>query len=188
MISLAFIAAVLCEPAQAGTVQGRVSHGSVSADLVVSIDVVGVKLEAPKKHAVLNQKNMTFEPHVLAIQRGTTVDFYNSDPVNHNVFSPDGETYNLGTWSRGTTRTHTFDNAGVYVQLCSLHPEMEGFVVVLDTPFFAVTDSDGHYEIEGVPAGQHVVHVWGSSLSRRDLKRTFEVKVEGETTTLDLVW
>jgi hypothetical protein len=80
------------------------------------------------------------------------------------VFSPDYEKYNLGTWPQGQTKDHTFDKCAkapcAYVQLCRVHPEMEGYVVVLQNPFFAVTGADGHYKIDNVPAGNYSVGVW----------------------------
>ena len=84
--------------------------------------------------------------------------FLNSDPTPHNVFSPDCEKYNLGTWPQGQSKDHAFAKCTkfpcVYTQLCRVHPEMEGFVVVLQNPYFAVSDKDGHFEIKGVPAGR----------------------------------
>jgi hypothetical protein len=107
---------------------------------------------------------MKFVPHVLPIMVGTTVRFLNSDPTQHNVFSPDYEKYNLGTWPQGQTKDHTFDKCAkapcAYVQLCRVHPEMEAYVVVLQNPFFAVTGADGHYKIDDVPPGNYSLGVW----------------------------
>ena len=79
---------------------------------------------------------------MVAIQAGTTVRFVNDDPEPHDVYSPEGR-YNLGVWPTGETKDFVFEKPGVYRQLSNIHPDMLGFVVVLDTPFYAVTDEDG---------------------------------------------
>lgn len=90
--------------------------------------------------------------------------FLNSDPTPHNVFSPDNEKYNLGTWPRGQTKEYAFTACKkfpcVYTQLCRVHPEMEGYVVVLQNPYFATTTPDGKYEIKDVPPGSYQLAVW----------------------------
>ena len=91
----------------------------------------------------MDQKNLAFVPHVLPVVVGTTVDFLNSDQVLHNVFTPDkcAGKFNLGTWPKGETRSVKFDQTGCSpVMLCNVHPEMEGFVVVLQNPYAGVTD------------------------------------------------
>jgi len=104
----------------------------------------------------------------VPILAGTTVQFLNSDLTPHNVFSPDHEKYNLGTWPQGQTKDHVFKTCAKapcsYVQLCRVHPEMEGYIVVLQNPFFAVTGADGHYKIENVPPGSYSLGVWQSKL------------------------
>jgi hypothetical protein len=101
---------------------------------------------------------------VLPVIAGATVRFLNDDPTAHNVFSPDNEKFNLGTWPQGQTKEYTFSKCtkfpSVYTLLCRVHPEMEGFIVVLQNPFFAVTGKDGRYTIEGVPAGSYTLAVW----------------------------
>ncbi len=115
---------------------------------------------APKKNAQMDQKNQTFLPFILPVVKGTTVEFLNNDNTGHNVFSPDGEEYNLGTWPKGEVRTYTFNKEGVYTQLCKLHPSMLAYVVVLQNPFFAVTKDDGSFKLTNVPPGTYTVKVW----------------------------
>jgi hypothetical protein len=114
----------------------------------------------------MDQRSMKFTPVVLPILVGTTVRFLNSDPTQHNVFTPDYEKYNLGTWPQGQTKDQVFAKCAkapcAYVQLCRIHPEMEAYVVVLQNPYFAVTGSDGHYRIENVPPGAYSVGVWAA--------------------------
>jgi plastocyanin len=145
----------------AGT--AKVTGVASSADAVVYIQQVPGTFPAGKA-VEMDQRKMQFIPHVLAVVAGTTVKFLNSDPTPHNVFSPDIEKYNLGTWPQGQTKDYTFNKCTkfpcVYTQLCRVHTEMEGFVVVLQNPFFAVTDKDGHYTIQNVSPGSYTLAVW----------------------------
>jgi plastocyanin len=167
-----------------GGVSGTITAKGLrsSADLVVSLQAAGLKVTPPAKPVELDQKTMLFLPHVLPVVVGTTVQFLNSDAVAHNVFSPEGK-YNLGTWPQGETRDHKFDKPGVYTQLCRVHPEMEGYVVVLDTPYFAVTDKAGAFAIKDVPAGTYTLTVWSEKLKGAQQKVTVE---DGKTQTVTL--
>lgn len=144
----------------AGTVKVRGLRDS--ANVVVSLGGVnGTTIPAPK-HAVMDQKSLTFEPHILAVYKGTTVDFPNSDKVRHNVYSPAGSVkrFNLGTYPAGTSKSEEFDAPGIVPLACNVHSEMSGYIVVLDTPYFAITDKFGRFSIKGVPPGKYVVHTW----------------------------
>jgi plastocyanin len=101
----------------AGDIKGKVKAKGAknSGNAVVYIDAIpGKSFEPPKEHAKMDQKNMTFIPHVLPILAGTAVDYLNSDDVLHNVFSPDkcAQKFNLGTWPKGQIRSYTFKEAG----------------------------------------------------------------------------
>lgn len=167
-----------------GTVSGAVTASSLRtpAGIVVSLHATGVVAAPEPKPAEMDQKDMTFEPHVLAITKGTTVKFLNSDAVAHNVFSPEGA-YDLGAWQQGESKEHTFAKTGAFTQLCRLHPEMEGFVVVLDTPYFAVTGRDGRFEIDDVPAGRYTLETWSEKL--KPVKETVTVE-SGKTATANV--
>jgi plastocyanin len=167
-----------------GAVEGRVTTGGLSAHAaVVSLEAPGLATAAPSAPVSMDQKGFTFVPHLLAIVRGSTVRFLNGDPEPHNVYSPEGR-YDLGTWGRGDAREHTFDMPGVYTQRCSLHPEMVSYVVVLGTPYFAITDSAGRFDIRDVDTGTYKLVVW----SRRSEGLEREVTVApGRTLRLDLV-
>lgn len=166
----------LTHAASAGTLTGTVKLKGDSP-AVVYVETAPGSFAPPSAHAHIDQKGMTFIPYLLPILAGTTVDFLNSDTVNHNVFSPDNEGYNLGTWSKGQTRAYTFKKPGVYTQLCSIHPEMEAFVVVLTNPYFAVTDKDGSFKITDIPDGHYVLKVFGKKLKKADKEKKFPVDV-----------
>ncbi len=149
---------------QAGTISGKVS--GVAGESVVYVDTIqGKTFPAPTQQPVIDQKGLMFQPHILAVEQGTTVEFLNSDSVAHNVFwiSVGGNKklgHNLGTWPKGEKRPFKFDNPGAVPLLCNVHPEMSGYVVVSPTPYFATTDKSGEYKIENVPDGSYTVVAW----------------------------
>ena len=171
--------------AQSGTVTGTVTATGLrtNADIVISLQAPGLKPTPATKRTEMDQKNMTFTPHVLPVVTGTTVKFLNSDPLGHNVFSPEGN-YNLGTWPQGETKEQKFDKPGVYTQLCRVHSEMEAFVVVLDTPYFATTDKTGAFEIKNVPPGTYTLVAWSEKLKGAKQPLTVEA---GKPATVNLV-
>lgn len=149
----------------AGDIHGRVTaEGQTdSADAVVYVSKGAASaFPPPKEHAIMNQGNRVFLPHVLPVLVGTTVDFLNADPYLHNVFSPEAcaDKFNLGTFGKGEKKSHTFKKDCFAPLLCIVHPEMEAFIAVLPTPYFAVTKADGSYEIANVPDGSYTVKVW----------------------------
>ena len=150
--------------ASAGSISGKVS--GVSGKSVVYVDTIaGKTFPAPTQHPVMDQKGLLFSPHILVVEEGTTVDFLNSDNVQHNVFWPSigGDKkagHNLGTWPKGEKKSFQFNDVGVASLLCNVHPEMNGYIVVSPTPYFAVTDKSGNYEIKNVPPGKYTLKTW----------------------------
>ncbi len=188
LLMLTFAVGAIPASARAnGVIEGTVSHPRGTADLVVFVANVPGQFP-PSRDQRMDQKKMTFVPHVLPVVVGTTVSFTNSDAVGHNVYSPDNETYNLGTWPKGESRPYTFKKTGVYTQLCSIHPEMQAFIIVLQNPFFAVTKAGGHFTIPNVPPGEYVLKVWGEKLKKADKERSFPVKVTTGKTTVTLAF
>ncbi len=175
------VTAALALGAHAGTIGGKVS--GVAGESVVYVDTVaGKTFPAPTQSPVIDQKGLLFQPHIVAVQAGTTVQFLNSDSVAHNVFwtSVGGNKklgHNLGTWPKGEKRPFKFDNPGAVALLCNVHPEMSGYVVVSPTPYFAVTDKSGEYKIENVPDGSYSVVAWHEGAKNS----TKPVAVSGDT-------
>src|ERR1700757_3489844 len=164
-----FLAALsLASVAKAGDVKGKVAvQGLKSAgNIVVYVDAIpGKKFDPPSQHVTIDQRQMAFVPKVAAVMQGTTVDFLNSDSVAHNVYWPSvgGNkklAHNLGTWPKGERKAFQFNDLGVASLLCNVHPEMSGYVVVVPTPYFAVTDKDGNFEIKNIPSGKYTVKTW----------------------------
>jgi plastocyanin len=133
---------------------------------------------------VLDQRNLTFAPHVLAVRVGTTVDFPNNDRVFHNVFSfRDGKRFDLGMYPVGTMQRVTFDRPGLSRLFCNIHPNMAAYVMAVDTPYFGVADKFGAFTLQGVPPGSYTSRAWrpGASI----LSGTFEADA-GES--LEIQW
>ena len=174
----------------AGEIKGKVSvQGIKSAEnIAVYVDAIpGAKFEAPTTKPVMDQAKMTFVPHVMVVQVGTTVDFLNSDPVGHNVYWPSISgnkklAHNLGTWPKGEKKGFQFNDVGVAPLLCNVHPEMSGYMVVSPTPYFALTDKNGDFEIKNVPAGKYTLKTW----SEEGKVTTQTVEVGAGTVTADL--
>src|SRR5665647_3192173 len=109
--------------AYAGDITGTVKTTGTkdSGNAIIFLEKVeGKTFAPPAEHAMMNQKNLTFIPHVLPILAGTTVDFQNNDDVLHNVFTPDkcADNFNLGTWPKGQIRSFPFKKAGCRQVMC----------------------------------------------------------------------
>ena len=175
---------------KANEIKGKVSvQGIKSAEnIAVYVDAIPEqKFPAPQEHVVIDQRKMAFIPHVVVVHQGTTVDFLNSDSVGHNVYWPSVSgnkklSHNLGTWPKGEKKPFQFNDVGVASLLCNVHPEMSGYVVVVPTPYFAVTDKDGNFEIKNSPAGKYTLKTW----SEDGKPTTQAVDVSGATATVEL--
>ena len=183
-------AVIFAGAGRAGDIKGKVSvQGIKSPDnIAVYVDAVpGKKFDPPADHTSIDQRKMNFNPHVTVVVQGTTVDFVNSDAVGHNVYWPSigGNkklAHNLGTWPKGEKKSFQFTDLGSATLLCNVHPEMSAFLVVVPTPYFAVTDSDGAYEIKDVPPGTYTLKTW----SEDGKVTTQPVTVAAGTATADL--
>ena len=117
-------------------------------------------------HAVMDQRNETFVPHLLAITTGTTVDFPNSDRIYHNVFSlSKTKTFDLGRYAAGRSQAVRFDRPGIVRVFCDIHSHMNAFILVFNHRFFDVTDPDGRYHIDNIPPGTYNVIAWNEGLA-----------------------
>lgn len=162
-IILLFIIFLLSQNTYSGEIKGvvKTSEGGI-VDAVVYIEKIdGKTFTPPKTPAKMDQVDLMFVPHVLPVLVGTTVDFPNSDATRHSVFTPSKITkFDLGTYSPGSSKSVIFEKPGVIPLLCHVHPEMSSFIVVLETPYFAVTNDKGNYLIKNVPPGKYRLTVW----------------------------
>jgi plastocyanin len=175
---------------QAGDIKGQVTAQGLKSpeNIAVYVDAIaGKDFPAPTAHAVVDQRRMTFIPHVLVVLKGTAVDFLNSDAVGHNVYWPSitGNkklAHNLGTWPQNVKKSFTFTDLGAAPLLCNVHAEMSGYVVVVPTPYFATTAKDGSFEIKDVPPGSYTLKTW----SEEGKPATAAVTVAAGTATANL--
>ncbi len=142
-----------------------------------------------RQNLQLVQRNKSFEPHVLVVQVGSTVQFPNKDPFFHNVFSLfDGKRFDLGLYEGGSSNSARFDRPGVSFLFCNIHPEMSAVVIVVDTPYFALSDHTGRVVIANVPNGRYLMHVWYERSSAEDLKALDRVvNISDSTRSLDTI-
>lgn len=161
-IELMILTTVMTAIAVAGTIEGKAALGNS----VVYVDTIqGKTFPPPSQRPVMGQQKLAFNPHILVVQQGTTVEFLNNDSVQHNVFWPSisgnkKEGHNLGTWPKGDKHSFTFDRPGVVALLCNVHAEMSGYIIVSPTPYFSESDAEGNYKIDNVPDGKYNVVAW----------------------------
>ncbi len=140
------------------------------------------KGKAPAAPSVMDQKGCLYEPYVIGAVAGQPVEIRTSDPVLHNIWfqksnaTPPNQTFNEAMAAGSKPKMKTFANPEVFAKLvCSVHPWMAGFIAVVDSPFFSVTDKDGKFSIQGLPDGKYTLvfkHVKAG-------ETTAEVEVKG---------
>jgi len=130
--------------------------------------------------AQMTQKNLNFGPGILPIQVGTAVEFPNLDDTYHNVFSySKAKRFDLGRYRKDEKPGSVlFDKPGVVTTHCEVHEKMRGTILVLETPYFQKTDSEGHYHLDHLPAGHYVLTAW---CSEKDI-RNQEVELKANAT------
>ena len=156
--------------AQAGDVKGKVSAEGLSSAEAIAVYIDAIpdkKFDPPAQHVTVDQRDMKFIPHTVVIVRATTVDFLNSDQVPHNVYWPSvggNKTlrHSLTIVSPGEKKSFQFDNVGAAQLLCNMHSDMMGYIVVVPTPYFALTGSDGAFTIKDVPPGTYTLKTWSA--------------------------
>jgi len=117
--------------------------------------------ELKTQHLRMDQRDEQFDPRVLAVTVGSTVDFPNSDTKFHNVFSLSrAKSFDLGRYPPGKTGAVRFEKPGIVRVFCDIHSHMSGYIFVFGHPYFAVTDSEERYIIPRVPAGTYTLVVW----------------------------
>jgi plastocyanin len=140
---------------------------AASGDAINEFDRVVVWLEGgPGKSKApvstsINQKGTAFEPDIVVVPVGSSIDFPNSDPIFHNVFSlSKAQPFDLGYYRRGQSRTVKFNRAGVVQVYCHIHSQMYAAIVVTSSPWFAKPASDGTFSFNDLPAGHYRVMSW----------------------------
>jgi plastocyanin len=154
--------------------------------IVVSLMPVDKPAVLPPAHAIIRQKGKTFLPHILAVTSGTVVDFPNDDPIFHNAFSNyNGQIFDLSLYPPGSTRNVRFTRPGVVRIFCNIHAAMSAVIVVLQTPYFAVSRRDGAFAIPDVPPGEYELHVFHERATDASL-RALDQRITIENSDLEL--
>ena len=158
-------------------------RASELSNVIVFLKDAPRRADLPPMRATITQKDEAFVPRVVAITRGSTVDFPNSDPFFHNVFSLSrSATFDLGRYPKGETKSRRFPNAGLVKVYCHIHSHMTAAIMVFDHPFFRIPSADGTFTLDDVPAGSYEVNAWHERIG----DSTNTVKVEaGRTARVD---
>ena len=131
----------------------------------------------PKEMPVqqMSQKNLAFVTPLLPVRVGTKVEFPNLDDTFHNIFSfSPAKRFDLGRYTAAERPipSQVFDKPGLITLRCDIHEHMRGLIVVLDTPHFVKTDTEGNFKLGGLPLGKYKLKAW------LDSKTTLEHPVE----------
>ena len=203
--SMAFILLLyLPGQAMAGKITGTVKVKGLRSPadiLVYLVKAPPIQENLSKTTFIMDQQNLTFNPHILPIPVGASVDFPNNDKVDHNIFSLSRtKKFNLGSYKPGESKAVLFDKPGIVELRCDVHAEMAAYIMVLKNPYFAVTDDQGRFEIpdskqleqsgikgiKDLPAGNYILKTWHEKLKTQKQKITIpkngEVSVELTTT------
>jgi hypothetical protein len=153
-------------------------------NVVVYLKDVQFRGPLPASREVIRQEDESFTPRVVAITRGSTVEFPNGDPFFHNVFSlSSAATFDLGRYPSGKSGSWRFTKAGLVKVYCHIHSHMSASILVLDHPYFAIPDLEGNFVLRNVPAGTYTLAGWHERVG----ERTHAVRVDpGQTVNVDL--
>ena len=166
IIARAMASAVVClglasgaTPADAGPVSGIVRTlgrtGVVPAPSLVYAERTDTAAPRQGGRFALRQKNKTFTPRLLGVPVGSVIDFPNDDIIFHNVFSLSGpQPFDLGQYRSGQSQSRSFTQAGTYRVFCNIHPNMSALILVVPTPYVAITDADGRFVLD-LPPGRY---------------------------------
>jgi len=171
-------AVVKPKPVGVGTVVGKVT--GVAEAVVYVEDIVA----STKGTASMKQEGKQFSPSVLIVQKGTKVDFPNRDAIFHNVFSmsPDN-TFDLGSYPQGDSKSVTMTKAGVVTVYCNMHPQMVGHILVVPNGNYVRAGKDGFFRLPNIPAGPHRIVAWAPNSKPVVVESTVS---DGEVVTLEL--
>jgi plastocyanin len=204
--SFALVAALAGQSPDSGTITGRVkltsrvrgtplpsnvyqprsvaNHDSVAIPEITNVVIYlkGVKFKGPLEvsRQEIRQEHEAFVPRVVAVTRGSTIDFPNADPFFHNVFSlSSASTFDLGRYPMGRRKSATLTTAGLVKVYCHIHSHMSASILVLDHPYFAMPDLAGSFTIPNVPAGTYSIVGWHERIGER--ASTVSVKPGGSS-------
>lgn len=190
LMTMAALAALVAIPpaALAGSISGRVTVQGLRSPAGVLVYVSNgpqVDLDVSRAAFTMDQKNLAFLPHVLAVPVGAKVSFPNNDQVNHNVFSlSETKKFNLGSYGPGQAKEVVFDQPGLVELRCDVHAEMKAYIAVLKSPYWALTDEKGAFslpdaallakaglkEVPPLAQGKYRIRFWHPKLKTKSVK------------------
>lgn len=167
-ILLPLLLALLLSPPAGGSLSGQVvllKDGAPRPDASHAVAwIEGLRRPGAPSGVVrgeMKSEKKKFTPRVVALPTSAAMEFPNADPIYHNVFSVSGgNRFDLGLYRSGASRRKAFDEPGLVRVYCNIHPQMVGFVMVVDSDYWAITGADGSFRFDGIPAGPHVLRVW----------------------------
>jgi plastocyanin len=180
LVRMVVLASLAAPSMLAGTVAVQVRDASSSIEDAVVYALPDGRVPPPTRQtAIMDQRDRMFIPHVLAIQTGTAVQFPNSDDIRHHVysFSP-AKHFQLPLYKGNPASPVVFDKAGVVTLGCNIHDRMTAFIVIVDTPWFTITDGSGRGELTGLPEGTYALHVWYPDMKRSSLP--IDITIDGD--------
>lgn len=141
--------------------------GVANAFVYIKVGLEGKKFERPQQTVVLDQQGCVFTPRVVGLQAGGALAVRNSDPLDHNVHPGPRNNYewNEGMAAGAPDAIHRFARHEVMIRVkCNVHPWMRAWIGVVEHPYFAVTGTDGSFELNNVPPGDYTIGVWHEQL------------------------
>ncbi|GAB3680485.1 methylamine utilization protein [Salinisphaera aquimarina] len=139
--------------------------------------------------AVMDQRNLTFVPHMLVVPQGSQVVFPNQDKTRHHVYSfSKTKTFDIKLYIGRPQRPITFDTPGVVTVGCNIHDQMQAFIVVSDDPRWAITDANGHARLAALPDSTVTLSIWHPWMISEDARvtRVLEPGTRQARITLDV--
>ena len=169
--------------------KAKSQNGKIDASgVVIWLDAPGLVSGKPVRQRLrMDQRGKRFLPHLLVVERGAEVDFPNSDPYFHNVFSLfNGKRFDLGLYASGESRPVVFNRVGVSQIFCNIHPQMSAVIVTVDTPYFAISDQSGNVILADVPEGRYQLNVWHERSTPQELSALSRAVNIGTNGAIDL--
>src|SRR5512138_1024483 len=157
-----------------GTITGKVDVAPLKFQDETVVYLESVPLRRAPATLQMDQRGIKFIPFILTVAVGDTVELLNNDAVEHDVFSPDHESFHLGKFRVEEQRTYTFRKPGAYSIRCDIHPGMLAWVFVTESGYAAPVDRKGRFVIENAPPGTYKLAVWNAHLDRAERTITVE--------------
>src|SRR5499426_213197 len=152
-------------------------------DAVVIVEGVkrGKAMPPAAQNAEIDQKKCEYTPHVQVMAVNSEITLRNSDPILHNIqfFQGDKSLFNLAQPVQGQVSKQKLEKVDTIYVECAVHGWMQGHVVVVDNPYYAVTDENGKFSIPDLPPGKYQVKIWHEYLG----ESTREITVAAKTPT-----